>query len=266
MYPCSVHDFVHTWTRACSAVLVSIAWTIVSSCLKSQKAKEKRSKTIGCTVPETAWQPLLTIDRLYNHTHTKKKLYVRWGEARRANLTRQGRRGNWTGRRSPAAAGKHGQLGPRTARRATATLPQPSPISQVTLHSQLVLDPGNRCLTVPVVWTYSRTTAPAGSFFDLSGLAGIGRRASLSAFLPRRLAVRLLVRFFPPLIAGVFHQISARSCAACLLAAPSFSLSSPKASRCCLQFLWCCGTREVWQFASRVAAVDHGPCTATRVI
>lgn len=161
----SLHDFVHTWTRACSAVLVSIAWTIVSSCLKSQKAKEKRSKTIGCTVPETAWQPLLTIDRLYNHTRTKKKVYVRWGEvkwgeARRAHLTRQCRRGNWTGRRSPAAAGKHGQLGPRTARRATATLPQPSHHPSVTLHSQLVLDPGNRCLTVPVVWSYTTAAPP----------------------------------------------------------------------------------------------------------
>lgn len=97
----------------------------------------------------------------------------------------------------------------------------PSPIS----HSSLPVGPGPwqplpHCPS-RLILHYSRTTAPAGSFFDLSGLAGIGRRASLSAFLPRRLAVRLLVRFFPPLIAGVFNRISARSCAACLLLRPS---------------------------------------------
>jgi hypothetical protein len=152
------------------------------------------------------------------------------GDARRAHLTRQGRRGNWTGRRSPAAAGKHGQLGPRTARRATATLPQPSPISQVTLHSsvgpgpwqplphcpsRLILQPHHRTGRVflrPIGFGWNRTARVAFSFPPTP----TRRRPARPIF-----STRNRWRF----------QSDFRSVLCCLLVAPSFSLSSPKANQ-----------------------------------
>jgi len=129
--------------------------------------------------------------------------------------SRRGRAGKHESRLASSACPASTWIGPRTARRATATLPQPS-----LFNSQLALGPWQppapRCPRDDSGRLTLQATAAPPPRRGLRPLGwartGTGRRASsLSAFLPSPSAT--LARFSHLVIAGVFRQIPARSCA-----------------------------------------------------